>query len=137
MDPVSAAIDPYFASTLVWEGMSLETIYGYWNPVPVMAVTVAAAALLFAVFWLMYRGKRREIGDLDRFFAFHRALLARALPPVASRFWQGVSDGARAAAGSARMIYTGNGQTYALYVVFYILAIYIASTGLGGLRVSG
>ena len=32
MDPVSAAIDPQFASTLVWQGMSLETIYGYWNP---------------------------------------------------------------------------------------------------------
>ena len=45
--PISQAIDPYFASTLVWDGMSLEMIYGYWNPVPVMAAAVAASALLF------------------------------------------------------------------------------------------
>ena len=36
IEPVSQAIDPQFASTLVWEGMSLEMIYGYWNPTPVM-----------------------------------------------------------------------------------------------------
>ena len=44
IEPVSAAIDPYFASTLVWEGMSLEMIYGHWNPVPTMAVAVALSA---------------------------------------------------------------------------------------------
>ena len=37
MDPVSAAIDPQFASTLVWQGMSLELIYAYWNPARAMA----------------------------------------------------------------------------------------------------
>jgi formate hydrogenlyase subunit 3/multisubunit Na+/H+ antiporter MnhD subunit len=40
MTPVSAAIDPQFASTLVWDGMSLEMIYGYWNPVPIMLTAV-------------------------------------------------------------------------------------------------
>jgi formate hydrogenlyase subunit 3/multisubunit Na+/H+ antiporter MnhD subunit len=42
--PISERIDPYFASTLVWESMSLEMIYGYWNPVPTMLATVAACA---------------------------------------------------------------------------------------------
>ena len=63
MEPVSAAIDPYFASTLVWEGMSLEMIYGYWNPVPVMAGAVAVAAILFVIFWwLQRRGAVDEAG---------------------------------------------------------------------------
>ena len=53
MEPVSAAIDPQFASTLVWQGMSLEMIYGYWNPVPVMRFAVAAAAILYGLFWLL------------------------------------------------------------------------------------
>jgi hypothetical protein len=47
IEPVSRAIDPQFASTLVWQGMSLEMIYGYWNPVPVMLFAVAAAAILY------------------------------------------------------------------------------------------
>ena len=51
IEPISAAIDPHFASTLVWQGMSLEMIYGYWNPVPVMAVAVVVAAILFAALW--------------------------------------------------------------------------------------
>ena len=55
IEPVSRAIDPQFAATLVWQGMSLEMIYGYWNPMPVMAVAVAASAILFTVFWLIRR----------------------------------------------------------------------------------
>ena len=55
IEPVSAAIDPYFASTLVWQGMSLEMIYGYWNPTPVMTAAVAVAAILFAIFWWLQR----------------------------------------------------------------------------------
>ena len=53
IEPVSRAIDPQFASTLVWQGMSLEMIYGYWNPVPVMLFAVAAAAVLYGLFWLL------------------------------------------------------------------------------------
>ena len=53
IEPVSRAVDPQFASTLIWQGMSLEMIYGYWNPVPVMLFAVAAAALLYGLFWLL------------------------------------------------------------------------------------
>ena len=61
--PISEAIDPYFASTLVWDGMSLEMIYGYWNPVPVMSAAVAVSALLFGLLWLLRRRatKRRTV----------------------------------------------------------------------------
>ena len=52
---ISAAIDPYFASTLVWEGMSLEMIYGHWNPIPVMGLAVIASAILWAVLLLLQR----------------------------------------------------------------------------------
>ena len=48
IEPVSKAMDPQFASTLVWQGMSLELIYGYWNPMPAMAFAVALSAILFA-----------------------------------------------------------------------------------------
>ena len=51
IEPLSAAIDPYFASTLRWDGMSLEMIYGYWNPVPTMLIAIAISALLFLALW--------------------------------------------------------------------------------------
>ena len=58
---VSAAIDPYFASTLVWEGMSLEMIYGHWNPLPVMGLAVIASGILWAVLLLLQRTGRLDL----------------------------------------------------------------------------
>ena len=118
MDPVSAAIDPYFASTLVWEGMSLEMIYGYWNPVPVMASTVAIAAVLFLLIWLGYKSRHSRLtpSGVARFYAFHRSALNASVIPIASAFWDGVSGLTIGAAASMRRIYTGDGQTYALHI---------------------
>lgn len=129
MEPVSSAIDPYFASTLVWQGMSLETIYGYWNPVPVLVASTAAAALLFTLSWLIYRRARSHDTPLGvaRFYRFYQGALTPVILPVADAFWNGSSRLAINAAGSMRRLYTGNGQTYLLYVLYYVIAIYVAA----------
>lgn len=130
MDPVSAAIDPYFASTLVWQGMSLETIYGYWNPVPVMAFSVAAAAVLLALFLLIYRaGWGRSIPvSTAHFYGFYRLIFAPLVTPVANFVWDGVCSLTVGLAGLVRRVYTGNGQTYALQVLCYVIAMYLLGT---------
>ncbi|TCL74586.1 proton-conducting transporter membrane subunit [Rhizobium sp. BK251] len=130
MDPVSAAIDPYFASTLVWQGMSLETIYGYWNPIPVMAFSVAAAAVLLGLSLLIYRaGRGRSLPvSTTHFYRFYRSVFAPLVTPVANFVWDGVCDLTVGAAGLVRRIYTGNGQTYALHVLYYAIAIYLLGT---------
>ncbi len=120
MDPVSAAIDPQFASTLVWQGMSLETIYGYWNPLPVAVVAVAAALLLFCLLWLGYRHAQAGARSVARFYSYYRP----ALPPLAEAGWGRLEGGVAAVSATLRKVYTGNGQTYALYVLFYFLAVY-------------
>ncbi len=130
MDPVSAAIDPYFASTLVWQGMSLEMIYGYWNPMPVMVTAVVIAAVLFAVIWMAYslrRGSPRSTGPVG-LHGFYRPLLEAVSPPVAIAFWDGIAALMGAAGEGVRRIYTGNGQTYVLYVLYFVAAVCLAGT---------
>jgi formate hydrogenlyase subunit 3/multisubunit Na+/H+ antiporter MnhD subunit len=128
--PLSAAIDPYFASTLRWDGMSLEMIYGTWNPVPTMLIAIAISALLLLILWIIQRRfqnvARRKKAGLD---AFRKVALDRLTPPIARGFWRRVATATLAAAGSVRLVYTGNGQTYALYVLYYFLALYVASGG--------
>jgi formate hydrogenlyase subunit 3/multisubunit Na+/H+ antiporter MnhD subunit len=126
IDPVSKAIDPQFAATLVWEGMSLETIYGYWNPIPAALIATAVAAALFGASWYAYRHYRSG-RDARSYLAFYRPLIARATPPIAEAFWRGVDRFFAGSAGFLRAIYTGNGQTYALHVMLYFLAIYFLS----------
>lgn len=130
--PISQAIDPYFASTLVWDGMSLEMIYGHWNPVPVMTAAVAVSALLFAVLWLLRRkggeaviGQRRILG----FYAFYKPAFVMLTPALSNSFWGAVAVGATALAETTRRIYTGNGQTYTFYVLSYFVVLYVTCGG--------
>lgn len=137
MDPVSAAIDPQFASTLVWQGMSLELIYAYWNPARAMAGAVGLALLGAVLLWIFYRISRRpsRSGSPTGFFGYYRPLLAPVLASHAERFWGAVSVAVGGAAGTARRVYTGNGQTYALQVLAYVLVLYffvVAVPMLGG-----
>ena len=137
--PISEAIDPDFASTLVWEGMSLEMIYGYWNPLPTMAVAVAISVILFMAFWLLRRSDSiRSAGmraaawrDMAAsFYAFYQSVFATLTPPLARTFWDGSSAVAMALAERTRKIYNGNGQIYSLYILYYFIALYAASRAL-------
>ncbi|MEJ0078737.1 MAG: proton-conducting transporter membrane subunit [Alphaproteobacteria bacterium] len=137
INQVSAAIDPYFASTLVWEGMSLELIYGHWNPVPVMALAVIASVILWTVLsmlqrtgrfdWLTGRtegGARASASDL----VFY-PLFAVLTPPMVHAFWSSVSTVTLGIAERTRRVYTGNGQVYCLYILYYFVFLYLVCGG--------
>ena len=136
IEPISEAIDPYFASTLVWAGMSLETIYGFWNPVPTMVIAIVVSATLFVAFWLFKRGSlklraARMPADSDTmprgFYNFYKSTFAGLTPPLASAFWGGLSAGTMMLAARTRRVYTGDGQTYCLYILYYFIVLYVAS----------
>jgi NADH:ubiquinone oxidoreductase subunit 5 (subunit L)/multisubunit Na+/H+ antiporter MnhA subunit len=147
IEPISRAIDPQFASTLVWQGMSLEMIYGYWNPVPVMTFAVAVSAILFGFFWLLRRAGRLKLpGAHPRigsgmspagFYDFYKPVFIKLTPPLASVFWDGLCTATTTLADRTRMLYTGNGQTYNLYILYYFLVLYVAGGGLRHLWSSG
>jgi formate hydrogenlyase subunit 3/multisubunit Na+/H+ antiporter MnhD subunit len=134
--PVSQAIDPTFASTLVWQGMSLEMIYGYWNPLPVMAFAIIVSGILFGLFWLLQRsGWWRATANVESggarssLYEVFKTVFAMLTPPWAGAVWGGLTAATTAAAERIRMIYTGNGQTYNLYILYYFLVLYIAGGG--------
>ncbi|WP_108662117.1 complex I subunit 5 family protein [Acuticoccus kandeliae] len=131
MDPVSKVIDPTFASTLVWEGASLETIYGTWDPTGAMLIALGVSLVLFGLWWTLLR--RHDRPSLRAFVLADPLIPVRLLPPVATFAWARVGEAATRTADSARRIYSGDGQTYALYVLVYVLAVYLARTGLDGL----
>jgi hypothetical protein len=121
----------------VWEGMSLEMIYGYWNPVPTMVAAVVLSAILFVAFWLL-RGSGSIKSAATRatawsdtavasIYAFYKSVFATLTPPLACAFWDGLSAGTMALADRTRKIYNGDGQLYCLYILYFFIALYVAS----------
>ena len=130
IEPVSQAIDPQFASTLVWQGMSLEMIYGYWNPFPVMMLAVIVSAVLFGLFWLVRNaGWMRPGAARAGLYRFFMAVFTALTPPAATAFWGGLADATTSVGQRARMIYTGNGQVYNLYILYYFIFLYAVAGG--------
>ncbi|AWC23115.1 Multiple resistance and pH homeostasis protein A [Aminobacter sp. MSH1] len=129
MDPVSTAIDPYFASTLVWEGMSLETIYGYWNPVPVMAASIAGAGVLFLIGWTVYRldQGRTAAKGIAEFYRYYIKISQPWSAPLATRAWESIARLGTVSAEATRRVYTGDGQMYVLVALFYVLFLLSAN----------
>ncbi len=132
IEPVSRAIDPQFASTLVWEGMSLEMIYGIWNPVPIMIVSLIVSAILFGLFQVLRTGRSAPnipvAGTVQSsFYDGYKSMIAALTPPLASRFWTSRFWASLVVlTPRVRRLYTGNGQTYNLYILYYFLILYAA-----------
>jgi len=63
------------------------------------------------------------------FFAPYRRALGFLEAPVVTRFWDGVAGAFHATADFSRRFYTGNGQTYAVQVLFFVVAVYIIASG--------
>ena len=144
IEPISQAIDPQFASTLVWQGMSLEMIYGYWNPAPVMAFAVIVSAIVFGLFWLIRRAGwlRASSTSPDAGHGvvpvglpdFFKTVFATLTPPFATAFWGGLAgrchdDRSR----NARERSTQATARHSLYILYYFLVLYVAG---GGVRLA-
>jgi len=91
---------------------------------------------LFAVLWLL-RQRSGEAANTQRrilgFYAFYKSAFVTLTPALSSSFWDAVAAGSTALAGTTRRIYTGDGQTYTLYVLYYFIFLYVACGGFGKL----
>jgi formate hydrogenlyase subunit 3/multisubunit Na+/H+ antiporter MnhD subunit len=150
LDPLSAAIDPVFASTLVWEGAALQTRLGYWNAPMIMIIVGAVWAVPLLIlgllsltmkiqpvkqFNIVYAAERPERPETTHyaynFFGHYERALGFLVKPRATAFWDGACEWTHTMAAALRVLYTGNGQTYALFIVIFFVVLYFANKGIG------
>jgi NADH:ubiquinone oxidoreductase subunit 5 (subunit L)/multisubunit Na+/H+ antiporter MnhA subunit len=149
LDPLSIAIDPFITNNLVWEGMALQTHYGYWNAPMIMAVVAGVwmvpLILLLLVsmtlkiqkveqFNIVYAAERprrpEETHFAYNFFAHYDRAIGFMVRPRATAFWNAVVEWSHSMAATLRVFYNGNGQTYALFVIIYFVAMFMLNGGL-------
>ncbi|HET7911671.1 MAG TPA: hypothetical protein VFL49_06555, partial [Pseudolabrys sp.] len=66
-----------------------------------------------------------------------RAICSTLTPPLASAVWGGLTAVTTTSAERIRLLYTGNGQTYSLYILYYFIVLYLAGGGIHHLWPSG
>ena len=145
---VDAYITRFFpAGALNWQGWTITSEFGYWSPVSIMLVVGVLFLLLFA--WLLLVNRRAQkvkqfnivfAGERPfrpetthfawNFFAPYRKALGFLTQPWVTRFWGGLVDGLHSIAEFARCFYTGNGQTYAIHLVAFVVVVYLLKTGI-------
>ena len=149
LDPLSAAIDPWLANTLVWDGLAMQTQFGYWNAPMIMAVVAGVwmvpliLLLLFTFtmkvqkveqFNIVYAAERprrpEETHFAYNFFAHYDRAIGFTVKPRATAFWNAVTEWSHSLAASLRIFYNGNGQTYALFVIMYFVGMFLLNGGL-------
>jgi formate hydrogenlyase subunit 3/multisubunit Na+/H+ antiporter MnhD subunit len=149
LDPLSSAISPWMAGALTWDGLALTTHLGYWNAPMIMGVVAGVwmvpliilllASLTIKIqkveqFNIVYAAERPERPETTHFaynfFAHYDRALGFLVRPRATVFWSNINEWSHTMASSLRIIYTGNGQTYALFVLMYFVAMYLVNGGL-------
>ncbi len=63
------------------------------------------------------------------FFAPYRKALGFLTQPLVTRFWMALTDLLHSGAEILRKLYTGNGQTYAIHLLAFVIAVYLFGVG--------
>lgn len=132
--------------TLQWTNHVARTSYGYWNPVMIM--TVVGSSFILILIWLyywvhnthkvkqfniVYSGESPYLPETTHyshnFFAPYRKAMGFLYALVAEKFWEWISDTVHTISDQARRVYTGNGQTYALHILIFMIVIYMFVMG--------
>ncbi len=147
LEPIAAAVSPYIASTVAFDGYTVVSALGYWNGNVVMYVTMGVFILPLA--WLLLIMKKpQRVEQFNIVFAaerperpetthyahnfftpYYRALGFLTRPGVIG-FWHGIQEAVSSMGGAVRRIYSGNGQTYALHILLLVAVLYLIAGGM-------
>ncbi|HUW06068.1 MAG TPA: proton-conducting transporter membrane subunit [Williamwhitmania sp.] len=147
LKPIGEMLKPIFPyGALEWHGQLAISLYGYWNGKMVMYIVVGIFTTVFAWLWFMNR-KAQKVKQFNivfagerpfrpetthyayNFFAPYRRALGFLVAPVISNFWDSVAEGVQSVANKIRQLYSGNGQSYAIHILGFIVIAYLIITG--------
>lgn len=153
LEPIMGFVGSIIPGATAFEGATVISTLGYWNGSWVMYVTIGVFALPFV--WLLINTRKpQKVGQFNivfaaerpsrpetthfahNFFAPYQKALGFLVTPWVHRFWQWVEGVVAGIGGALRRLYSGNGQTYALHILLFIVVLYLitalASGGPGG-----
>jgi len=140
--PAAEALQSIGVSGIDWQMSSLSNVWGNTTDLSLIGMMVAAVFVLVFVF-LTFKGKKntRFVGTKDisssgelwkegENWTFQQDFFKpfeRAASPLyklkMSKFWHDIGDALEAFFGFVRKIYTGNGQTYAMFVIAFLAVL--------------
>jgi formate hydrogenlyase subunit 3/multisubunit Na+/H+ antiporter MnhD subunit len=145
---VDAYLGQFFPNHgLNWEGLTITSEYGYWSPVSIMIIVGVIFTTLFA--WLLFVNRKAQkvkqfniVFAAERpyrpetthfawnFFAPYRKALGFLTQPLVTLFWGALTDLLHSSSDLLRRFYTGNGQTYAIHLLLFVVVVFFFSTGI-------
>ena len=146
--PFGQITAPYFPdSQLTWQsdGTAVGQL-GYWNGTQVMAIVMAlfVAITLWLIllnrnakkvkqFNIVYAAERPEAPETTHIsynlYAGYNKAIGVLTRPGITGLWNWISEAVTELADQVRRIYNGNGQTYVLHVLTYVVIVYLITTG--------
>jgi len=147
LQKVNTYIATFFdTNMLTWTGRVVTSPYGTWHPVAVMVIIVAMfLTILGLLLWMNHDAQKVKqfniVFSAERpfkpqtthfawnFFAPYRKALGFLVQPVVTTFWGGITDALHGTADFTRRLYTGNGQTYALQALGFVVIVYLVAMG--------
>ncbi len=146
LTPIMNIVSGFFPATIRWENYTVISTLGYWNGSLVMLVTmgvfITPLAWLLLVsrkpqvvkqFNMVYAGERPDRPETTHyahnFFQPYSRALGFMVKPVFVRFWNAVNEGVHSIAKAFDNLYSGNGQTYALHILLYVVIVYFIMRG--------
>ncbi|MEN8228080.1 MAG: proton-conducting transporter membrane subunit [Bacteroidota bacterium] len=133
----------YFPSDpLTWENVTATTNLGTWSGWKIMVVIMVMFVILASWLWIMsrkaqkvkqfnivYAGERPFKPETTHFshnmFSHYFRAVGFLTIPVVTEFWNGVHAISHQVADNTRRIYSGNGQTYVVHILLYMVVIYM------------
>ncbi len=148
LGPIGDKLMAFFPENpIIWEGYLAKSELGYFNGTMIMNVFMTLFVVNFLILFLMNRKRAQKVEQFNivyaaerparpetthfayNFFAPYRRAVGVLEYPFVTRFWSGLSDILHALSGFFRRVYTGNGQTYLLQMVVFVVVTYMLTRG--------
>jgi NADH:ubiquinone oxidoreductase subunit 5 (subunit L)/multisubunit Na+/H+ antiporter MnhA subunit len=132
---------------LNWDGLTITSQYGWWNPVAIMIAVACIFLLIFG--WLLFVNRKAQkvkqfniVFSAERpyrpetthfawnFFAPYKKAMGFLVQPFVTRFWGAVTDLLHTAGDLGRRLYNGNGQIYAFHFLVFVVVVFAFKAGL-------